>query len=565
MKYQKDIDEWIYLIHGNHLEHCKDIELSLDNNVIPALERKDAYIDSDRIEKGFRLEKYLPFKLLPWERYQFALISGLYLRCPGAPYDDIYFHEIRDIIGRGSGKNGFIDFLALYLLSPYHGIKGYNIDLIANGEQQALTSFDDLNAIVKNPVKEEYRRVLAANYKALAQSVTGIKTGSVMRLNTTSTNNKDSKRTGCIIIDEEHQYLKMDNINTLITGLGKKRWGRTIKITSDGIIRGGVLDREKEENEQILHEWNEKNRVLVNWFRIEKESEWNDTDKLVKAIPSLKEPSFFALRTEIDLEIEKMPTTPELKATYMAKRCNFPIGDRELQVTDWANAIACTRKPSFELKPGMACVGALDYTKTNDFVGCIALFRKGDEYATLHHTFICSRSANLEAIRKRVPIDDWIKQGICEIVQDVEVPPELVAGWFGAIAQKYSLLKIGIDDYRYTLMNKALKQYGFDASIGKDKKTKNVWLCRRSDDMKIAPTIISMLDRKAFSGWDRMLCWYENNTKQVRMSGNITFDKIEPALRKTDGFIALVHAMCVADELPDAQDMPNIDLGVYTY
>ncbi len=142
--YQKDIDEWIYLIHGNHIEHCKDVELSLDNNVIPALNRPDVYIDADRIEKGLRLEKYFPFKLLPWERYQFAVISGMFLRCPGAPYDDIYFHTIYDILGRGAGKNGFIDFLAFYFISPYHGVHGYNIDLIANGEEQAGTSIKDI-------------------------------------------------------------------------------------------------------------------------------------------------------------------------------------------------------------------------------------------------------------------------------------------------------------------------------------------------------------------------------------------------------------------------------------
>ena len=33
--YEPNIDEWIYLIKGNHIEHCKEQELAIDNNIIP--------------------------------------------------------------------------------------------------------------------------------------------------------------------------------------------------------------------------------------------------------------------------------------------------------------------------------------------------------------------------------------------------------------------------------------------------------------------------------------------------------------------------------------------------
>lgn len=132
--YEKNIDEWIYLIRGNHIEHCREQELSIENNIIPVLERPDVYVDEERIRKGLSLQKYFDFNLLPWERYQFAIMFGVFLRVPGTPYDDIYFHVTRDIMGRGSGKNGFIDFCALYMISPLHGVKNYNVDLIANGE-----------------------------------------------------------------------------------------------------------------------------------------------------------------------------------------------------------------------------------------------------------------------------------------------------------------------------------------------------------------------------------------------------------------------------------------------
>lgn len=47
--YEPNIDEWIYLIKGNHIEHCVEQELAIDNNIIPVLERKDVFVDADRI------------------------------------------------------------------------------------------------------------------------------------------------------------------------------------------------------------------------------------------------------------------------------------------------------------------------------------------------------------------------------------------------------------------------------------------------------------------------------------------------------------------------------------
>lgn len=558
--YEPNIDEWIYLIKGNHIEHCKEQELAIDNNIIPVLERSDVFVDADWIAKGLSLQKYFPYQLLPWEKYQFAIIAGVFLRQPGMD-DDIYFHGIRDIIGRGAGKNGFIDFLAFYFISPYHGVKGYNVDLIANGEEQAATSIVDVGDLIRYPVDPKYEKALNANFKAYGEKVVGKKMNAVFRLNTSSTKNKDSKRTGCVIYDEKHQYVDTRNMNTLQSGLGKMKWSREITITTDGHIRGGVLDDEKEQNSVILREYNPDNRIFVNWFRIEEEDEWKDINKIVKANPSLVDPSFSTLRQRIQQEIKEMPFKPEYFPEFLAKRCNYPISDPQMAVAEWEDIIECTKKPLFELTVGMNCVGGVDYTKTNDFCGCILTFRKGTEYVNLHHTFICAKSKDLPGIH--APIRKWVKEGICTIVDDVEISPDIPVQWFAEQAKKYNIMMIGIDNYRYTWLNKAFKKIGFDAF---DKENKKIYLVRPSDITKASPIISSAFLRHAISGWDRMMCWYTNNSKKILdRKGNTSYGKIEPKTRKTDGFMAWVASMCCIDVLPEVTDFPNINLNVTTY
>lgn len=558
--YEPNIDEWIYLIKGNHIEHCKEQELAIDNNIIPVLERRDVYVDADRIAKGLSLQKYFPYRLLPWEKYQFAIIAGVFLRQPGME-DDIYFHEIRDILGRGAGKNGFIDFLAFYFISPYHGVKGYNVDLIANGEEQAATSIVDVGDIIRYPVDPKYEKALNANFKAYGEKVVGKKMNAAFRLNTSSTKNKDSKRTGCVIYDEKHQYVDTRNMNTLQSGLGKMKWSREITITTDGHIRGGVLDDEKEQNSVILREYNPDNRIFINWFRIEEEDEWKDINKIVKANPSLVDPSFSTLRQRIQQEIVDMPFKPEYFPEFLAKRCNFPISDPQMAVAQWDDILECTKDPAFELTVGMNCVGGVDYTKTNDFCGCILTFGKGTEYVNLHHSFICAKSKDLSGIH--APIRKWVEEGICTIVDDVEISPDIPVQWFAEQAKKYNILMIGIDNYRYTWLNKSFKRIGFDAF---DKENKKIYLVRPSDITKASPVINSAFLRHAITGWDRMMCWYTNNSKKIIDSkGNTSYGKIEPKTRKTDGFMAWVASMCCIDVLPETADFPDINLSVATY
>lgn len=544
--YSKYIDPYIKKIKNNEVEHCIEQDEMIDNIVIPVLEREDVIIREGKIEEGMKLEKYLPFKLLDWEIFLFALIAGVTFLD-----GEIYFDDIRIMVGRGSGKNGFIDFLCLYFLSPYHGIEGYNIDLIANSEKQVLTSFKDVYNIIKNPVKAEYAKVLKQNFSVNMEEIEGKQTKSVLRYNTSSKRGKDSKRTGCIIVDEKHEYLDETNIHTLRSGLGKVPSAREITITTDGHIREGILDRDKLRNKDILKAYDPENRTLIFWCKIEKEEEWDDMDKLVKAIPSL--PYMPSLQREIKKEIRNMPTTPEYFGEFMAKRCNFPIGNHEEAVA-LREDIEATNQEVPDLT-GLPCVGGIDYANTNDFVACVLIFRKGKKTYVLQHTFICEKSRDLVGIK--APLQEWAEKGDCEFIHDVEVSAETVAEWFAEKARKYSILKIAIDKFRYQLLNKALKAVGFDAI-----EKKNVVMSHKWDIIAAAPTINSLfITHSLIIGNVPIMRWYINNTKKVTMNGNVSFAKIEEHYRKTDGFMAFANGMTLYDLLPEESETKvNMDI-----
>lgn len=553
-KRYKRIFDYIDMVKTGKVNVCQDQLDMIDNVVLPVLNREDVFVDEEQIEKGLSLQKYFPYKLIEWEIFLFALIAGVYIE--DGETREIFFNEIDIYLGRGSGKNGFISFLCFYFLSPYHGVLHYNIDILANSEDQAKTSFDDLFEIIREP-EDKYAKAISQNYYATKTIIKGLKTKSTLKYNSSSKRGKDSKRSGCVIFDERHEYEDSKITDTLTSGLGKTPNARVITLTTDGNIRGADLDHMKEKDHDILKQYDPENRTLPFYCHIEAEEEWNNPDAWEKAIPSINHPSFKSLKKRIISEVKNMRYTPEYYATFLTKRMNFPIGDAEIEVASWEDITACNKEFSKDDLLYIPCVGAVDFAKTNDFVAVGLLFKYQGKYYLLHHTFVCKKSSDLRAIK--APIDQWAKDGYVTFVDDVEIPAEMVAGWFeDRLAEGFCIEKIAIDNFRFSILNYAFKKIGFDAY-----ERKNIKLVRPSDIMKAAPLINSVfLNHSLLWGIAPIMCWYTNNTKVIHSNGNMTYGKINEKLRKTDGFMMLAAAFTIVDELEDVYSAAGNDFDI---
>ena len=208
----------------------------------------------------------------------FALIHCFY-----KSNDTVVFDEYLIVMGRGNGKNGFISAVAWYLSTQYHGIKEYNIDIIANSEEQAKTSFQDIYNLLEN----KWGKLKKFFYKS-KELITNLVTKSYIKFNTSNARTKDGKRSGCLIFDEIHEYENYSIINVFASGFGKKKHSRIFKITTNGHIREGVLDEELKVAEDVLNGTIKDLGLLPLIYKIADEKEASNPDLWHKANPSLK-------------------------------------------------------------------------------------------------------------------------------------------------------------------------------------------------------------------------------------------------------------------------------------
>ena len=188
------------------------------------------------------------------------------------------------------------------------------------------------------------------------------------------------------------------------------------------------------------------------------------------------------------------------------------------------------------------------------------LFRRDGEHYAIHHSWWCTHSKDASLVR--APLDEWAAKGIITIVDDVEVHPSLVTRWIYDMTASYYIEKVAIDDYRYTLMMRELREIGYDAADGTVRKV------RPSDHMRVQPIINSdFVNRTIAWGDDPAMRWFTNNVKIIPLpnsNGNYKYDKIEPKSRKTDGFMALVAAYCIEDAIPEST-RPDQVVGALTF
>ena len=532
-----EIQEYIDIVKQEKIKTCKEQKL-LVAMVESAFEKEDLRYNEIQIATYMSYQKYFPFELFPWEVFCFTLHNCIF-KTNGTPrWSDLFI-----LMGRGGGKNGYLSFEDFCLITPTNGVAYYDIDICANSGAQARTSFDEILNILENP---KWRKKLEKHFRWNMNEIQNIKTKSKIKARTNNPKGKDGLRSGKVDFDEPHAYENWENINVFTTGLGKKPHPRRTYVSTNGDVRDGPLDQLLDKSLKILNGEIPDNGFLPFICRLDDEDEVHDSSYWEKANPSL--PYLPTLMEQMQREYADYKLDPVINNAFMTKRMNIPKGRPDTEVASWENILKTNGElPDLRGKP---CICGIDFSKTTDFVSAFLLFKQNERYYGIHHSWFCTASADKHRIK--LPLDQMAERGILTIVDDVEINPVLIAEWVNEMRMIYSTEKIAIDNYRYSLLSRALRDIpGYDA------KEKTIKLVRPSDIMLVQPKIHSLfVGNKITWGDDPMMRWYTNNTKlEPAPNNNFKYAKIEGKSRKTDGFMAFVAAMTLEEELPEDMGM----------
>lgn len=533
-----EVLDYIKRVESGTPRACKD-QIAFCKYIRKVFKEEKLIIDKQQLQDYMGLLKYYPYKeLYPWERCLFTLWNCTY-SAPGRPR----WKTVFCMVARGAGKDGFIAFDIGCMISPYNKVPDYDVDICANNEEQAMRPLLDFIGVLETPA---YEAKLKKHYYHTKELVRGFKNHGVAKGRTNNPKGRDGMRSGKIIFNEVHAYQNYQNIKVFRTGLGKKAEPRIGIFTSNGDVSEGPLDDYLERSNGILFEGFPDNGFLPFVCRLDSKDEVHDELNWYKANPSLQFTP--EILSETRDEYLDWVDHPEENGDFLTKRMGLRAGFGELAVTDYDKILQTNKEiPDMTRKP---CVATIDYAEVSDFASVNLHFRCGDERYDINHSWLCLQSKTLARIK--APWQEWAEKGLITVVDDVSIKPEILAEYIAEAGKKYNIKRIGMDNFRWTLVSDAFVKIGFDA---KDKN--KVKLIRTQDIMKVEPLIQECFDR-GYLHWGNnpVLRWATNNTKRVRSSkaigsdtGNFYYAKIEAKSRKTDPFMAFVAGMVCEDVL----------------
>lgn len=538
----KEIAEYLRYAEDNPKKINKERSLLIKNIVLPTLRRNDVFFDEKTYQKCLKYCEKHYYKLFPYQKFIYAF-AFMYK-------DDIpIFPKFFVMMGRGNGKDGFIVPIVNFFQTPLYGIKNYHVEIVANSEQQVKDTFKVAYDAMDVPA-------MKGKFKVTKELITNVATKSELRYNTSNARTKDGKRPGCLVLNEIHAYENYDQINVFESAFGKVRHPREFIITTNGYVREGPLDELLDLMEEILESGDNPLGYFPFICKIDSIEEVDDQEAWHKANPSMEYMPILAHQILQDyLEMQKLPSK---RPEFITKRMNWPDRNDEETVASWENILRCCyddiKKKTPRKTPvtkGRMAILAIDYADVRDFAAAGVLTEKDGEYIWRQHTWICAQSPFLDSIkfpvRKNMGLMEFQDY---EIVDGPVIPPERIVRWCIERMSEYEVMKITMDTYRYTLFKEIFETYGIQEET-KQNPYGQLRLIRKIASVCgiIAPDIEKLFaEGKINFGQSAIMRWYTNNTEVTTDKfGNKQYRKIEPKLRKNDGFMAFLAAMFSKD------------------
>lgn len=538
----KEIAEYLRYAENNPKKINRERKLLIENIVKPTIRRNDVFFDEKTYQNCLTYCEKHYYKLFPYQKFIYAF-AFMYK-------DDIpIFPKFFIMMGRGNGKDGFVVPLANFFQTPLYGVKNYHVEIVANSEQQVKDTFKVAYDALDNPA-------MRRNFRVTRELITNNATGSELKYNTSNASTKDGKRPGCLVLNEIHAYEDYEQINVFESALGKVRHPREFIITTNGYVREGPLDELLDLMEEILESGDNPLGYFPFICKLDSLEEVDDQEAWHKANPSMEYMPILAHQIQQDyLEMQKLPSK---KPEVLTKRFNLPARNEEETVASWDNILRCcyldikkkTPRPTPNTK-GKTAIVAIDYADVRDFASAGVLTEKDGEYIWRQHTWVCEQSPFLDSIKFPVRNNLGLPEfQDYEIVRGPVIPPEMIVRWCIDRMSEYVVLKITMDTYRYSLFRQLFESYGIQEET-KQNPYGQLRLIRRIASVCgiIAPDIEKLFaEGKINYGPSAIMRWYTNNTEVTTDKfGNKQYRKIEPKLRKNDGFMAFLAAMYSKD------------------
>ena len=423
----------------------------------------------DFMENCIRLTKdpfyNLPMKPMLWQKAWIETLFSFKM------YDEFLrrmvdrFTETLLLIGRKNTKSETSS--ALLDSMGFIGGKGMTLVAASNTYDQAKLVYDaaDKMRMLLDPRgRSSHRNRYGITFKGL---------GNELIMMSERTKAKEGKNITIAVIDEEHEMPDNRLIKPIQQSMGVKHNRKMIKITTEGMVADGQLDKDLKDYRKIISGDRSISalRKLPWLYTQDSEKEvWETNEQGInpawqKSNPTLiygvKQWSY--LRDNVD---EARKSTAD-RIFVLSKDFNFKMSS----VAAWLDKSLYDYDIPFDLEEFRGCtaaIGAVDLSETTDTTNAKVMLRRKDDgkkYILSHYWIPESKLSPDGSDDKQTgaKYHEWAQKGLVTICEGNENRLFLVADWFYELQKKYNIriFKCGYDQRFKDEWIKQMEYYGW--------------------------------------------------------------------------------------------------------
>ena len=491
----------------------------------------------------------MPFVLEPYERMVVELTFGF--------VDDDGYRQIRYTLvewARKNGKSSLAAAMELYMLIA-DGEGSPQIYNCATSRSQASLAFGAVTKMVKQSKKLEK---LIRRGRIPERSEIGLvcdkNFGYAIPLSK-QTEHLDGLDPHMVVIDEMAAMRDRSIFDLLRQGMGARLQPLLLAITTQGEVRDGLWDHERDYAIRWLNDELEEDddRFLGILFEQDDRSElWGDEILWMKSNPGLGTVKQWEY---LRGEVLKARNDPSYLPTVLMKEFNLPANRAAAFLT-----FEESHNPElfdFDPKKFRYCIIGIDAADTLDLNAATALFMTpGDDHIYRRSMYwIAEEQVRINSNNKRgrdgVPYDEWEARGFIRKVQGNKVDHHCFLDWIDELYREgLFCVAIGYDRWGMRHLEPDLKM-----AVGKDNAIP-IPFGAQSLSMPMKQLKADMRDGRIIDNNNPIDHWCNSNvTAKTDVNGNVQPIKISGPTSRIDGFAALLCAYKVLMERWDTYQM----------
>ena len=272
------------------------------------------------------------------------------------------------------------------------------------------------------------------------------------------------------VIDELAAIKNRDIYDLIKQAMGARSQPLLFCISTNGFIRNGIFDAQKEYAENVLNGRADNKRFLPFLYSLDNPNEWDDEKCWIKANPGLGTIKSVEYLKEM---VQKAKDDPSFKPTVMVKDFNIP----QTAESAWMRYEDFDNQEGFNIKEFDYCIGACDAADTTDLNSAKAIFaRPNDDKIYVHSMYWIPQSVIDEQNRTgnrrerdSVPYSLWIQQGYMRTCEGNKCDKKIFLEWFRELREEYGIytLYIFYDPWHFSddLIREFKSEFGKNSMI----------------------------------------------------------------------------------------------------